>query len=97
SGVITTVAGNGVQGFAGDGGPATSARLSSPAAAALDRGGNLFIVDFGNSRIRKVSADRTITTVAGNGTRGFSGDGGPAAGAALSLSCDNTICGGLAV
>jgi sugar lactone lactonase YvrE len=83
NGVITTVAGNGTPGFSGDNGPATSARLSSPLSAAVDSAGNLYIADSGNSRIRKVS-NGVITTVAGNGTFGFSGDNGPATSAQLS-------------
>jgi uncharacterized protein (TIGR03437 family) len=82
-GVITTVAGNGKFGFAGDGGPATSASLNSPTGVALDASGNLYIADRDNQRIRKVSASGIITTFAGNGTASFSGDGGPAASAAL--------------
>jgi uncharacterized protein (TIGR03437 family) len=83
SGIITTVAGNGVQGFSGDGGPANSASLNRPVAVAVDTSGNLFIADTYNSRIRKVSAGGMITTVAGNGSYGFSGDGGPATSASL--------------
>jgi sugar lactone lactonase YvrE len=82
TGVITTVAGSGpitYQGaFAGDGGPATAARLDQPNQVAFDRRGNMFILDAFNYRIRRVSPDGIITTIAGNGTRGFSGDGGPA-------------------
>ncbi len=77
-GIISTVAGNGTQGFSGDGGPATSAQLSNPLGIAMDTASNLFIVDNGNSRIRKVTPDGLISTVAGNGIKGFSGDGGPA-------------------
>ena len=76
SGIITTVAGNGKVGYAGDGGPAVSTSLTIPGGVAVDKSGNLFIFD--NTRIRKVSTTGIITTVAGNGTRGFSGDGGPA-------------------
>ena len=83
SGVITSVAGTGVQGFAGDGGPAVSAQLNDPAGLATDRAGNLYVADFGNARIRKVSPDGVITTVAGSGTAGFAGDGGPATAARL--------------
>jgi uncharacterized protein (TIGR03437 family) len=83
SGVITTVAGNGTDGFSGDNGPATSAELWEPAGIAVDSAGNLFIADFINQRIRKVSGG-VITTVAGNGTEGFSGDNGPAFDAQLS-------------
>ena len=81
-GVITTVAGNGTQGFSGDNGPATSAQLSEPYGVAVDFAGNLYIADRGNHRIRKVSGG-VITTVAGNGLRGFSGDDGPATSAQL--------------
>jgi len=83
AGIITTVAGNGSAGFSGDGGPATSAQLSGPAAVALDRSGNIYITDNRNHRIRKVTAVGVITTVAGNGSAGFSGDGGPATAAQL--------------
>ena len=83
SGIITTVAGNGTAGFSGDGGPATNASLNSPSGVAVDGAGNLFIADRGNQRIRKVDASGIITTVAGNGTSGFSGDGGPATSASL--------------
>ena len=82
NGVITTVAGNGTPGFSGDNGPATSAQLNYPNGVAVDSAGNLYVADFGNNRIRKVS-NGTITTVAGNGTGGFSGDNGPAASAQL--------------
>ena len=83
SGVITTVAGTGNQGFSGDGGPATAAQLSIPFGIAPTADGGFLIVDVGNQRIRKVSAGGTITTVAGNGVAGFSGDGGPATAASL--------------
>jgi sugar lactone lactonase YvrE len=82
-GVITTVAGNGSAGFSGDGGPATSAQLAHPNDIAVDTAGNLFIVDTNNNRIRKVTPGGVITTVAGNGSVGFSGDGGPATAAQL--------------
>jgi len=82
NGVITTVAGTGTAGFSGDGGPATSAQLGQPYDVAMDSTGNLYIADAGADRIRKVSAG-TITTVAGNGMPGFSGDGGPATSAQL--------------
>jgi len=94
TGVITTVAGNGyrdpsnpygdVGGFSGDGGPATSAELNEPTGVAVDSEGNLFIADYLNSRVRRVDATTgVITTVAGDGDRDFSGDGGPATSAAL--------------
>ena len=82
-GTITTVAGNGNPGYSGDGGPATSAELQLPLGVALDSIGNLYIADYGNSRVRKVGVDGTITTVAGNGTSSYSGDGGPATNAQL--------------
>jgi hypothetical protein len=82
--VIKTVAGNGSAGFAGDGGPAGAAALNAPLDVALDRAGTtLYIADTANHRVRKVAADGTITTVAGIGAPGFSGDGGPAAQAQL--------------
>jgi len=76
AGIITTVAGNGTQGFSGDGGPATKASLDGPFGVAVDRVGNVYLTDSRNERIRWVHLDGTITTVAGNGTPGFSGDGG---------------------
>ena len=82
-GTISTVAGNGDGGFSGDAGPATSAHLSSPAGVAVDGSGNLFIADTENNRVRKVTPQGTITTIAGNGKQGFSGDGGPATSAQL--------------
>jgi sugar lactone lactonase YvrE len=82
-GIIATVAGNGSPAYSGDGGPATAAGIS-PGGAALDAAGNLYITDSANNRIRKVSADGTISTIAGTGVAGFSGDGGPAAAAQLS-------------
>ena len=78
AGIITTVAGNGNQGFSGDGGMATSAELYRPWTVAVDSAGNLFIGDEGNDRVRRVDTSGTITTIAGNGTLGYSGDAGPA-------------------
>jgi uncharacterized protein (TIGR03437 family) len=84
-GVIATVAGNGSPyGFSGDGDPATSAQLNSPAGVAVDSVGDVYIADTANNRIRKVS-NGVITTVAGNGIAGFSGDNGPATSAELNL------------
>jgi sugar lactone lactonase YvrE len=87
-GVITTVAGNGRRvvdnsGFSGDGGTASLAQLSSPTSAAVDSAGNLFISDSNNRRVRKVTPDGVISTVAGNGQIDFSGDGGPAVSAQI--------------
>jgi RHS repeat-associated protein len=83
-GIITTIAGNGVHGFSGDGGPATVAQLSRPFGVAVGPDGSLYIADISDTRIRRVGPDGIITTVAGNGTYGFSGDGGPATAAQLS-------------
>jgi sugar lactone lactonase YvrE len=84
-GVISTVAGGtGVLGFAGDGGPATEAQLNVPSAVAVGPDGGLYIADHDNNRIRKVDADGIITTIAGTGEQGHSGDGGPARSARLS-------------
>lgn len=78
SGTITTVAGTGEKGFSGDGGPATKARLDEPYGLALDKAGNVFIVDRLNGRVRRVDAGTgVITTVAGDGSKTDSGDGGP--------------------
>jgi sugar lactone lactonase YvrE len=83
AGVISTVAGNGTPGYSGDGGPAIAAQLNFPLGVAVDSAGNLYVVDTANERIRKVTPEGVISTVAGNGTRGFSGDGGPATAAQL--------------
>jgi DNA-binding CsgD family transcriptional regulator/ribosomal protein S11 len=85
TGVITTIAGTGDPGYVGDGGPATSADLNSPQGIAVDAEDDLFIVDTLNDRIRKVDVNGLITTVAGNGTRGFAGDGQQATDAAINL------------
>jgi sugar lactone lactonase YvrE len=82
-GTITTVAGTGEPGFSGDGGPATKAQLNVPFAVAVDREGNLYITDENNLRIRKVDKEGIITTFAGTGKGGYSGDGGPATSAKL--------------
>ena len=104
AGDIYTIAGNGKVGFAGDGGPATSAKLGKPEGSAADGAGNLVIADTGNNRIRVVAGGTgtfygqamtagDIYTVAGNGSGGFSGDGGPATSAELSLPQDVTVDG----
>jgi sugar lactone lactonase YvrE len=85
NGIITTVAGTGGAGFSGDGGPAGSAELNTPVAVATDSQGDLYIADGSNWRVRKVDANGTITTIAGNGTAGFSGDGGQATSAEISF------------
>src|SRR5437763_448333 len=82
--VITTAVGTGEKGFAGDGGPAQAALLNGPFDVAFDRAGNLYFSDTFNHRIRRVDArSGGITTVAGNGEPGYSGDGGPAIRASL--------------
>src|SRR5262249_53575611 len=81
-GVLNIIAGSS-NGFSGDGGPAAAAQLSYPNGAAIDAQGGLYIADAGNGRIRKV-ANGVISTIAGNGNFGFSGDGGPATSAQLS-------------
>jgi hypothetical protein len=94
AGMISTVAGTGVAEFSGDGGLATQARLNFPTHLALDQAGNLFIADSFNNRVRKVSPEGLITTVAGTGQPGFSGDGGLATQArfdgAASIAVDAT-------
>ncbi len=84
-GIISTVAGNGTLGYSGDGGPATSAQLNSPYGVTVDSAGNLFISDTGNAVVRKVTPGGVISTYAGTGTNGYSGDGGQATQAQLSF------------
>jgi S1-C subfamily serine protease/sugar lactone lactonase YvrE len=83
-GKLRTIAGNGRAEYAGDGGKATAAALNNPLGICLDDAGNIYLADNGNNRIRKVGPDGTIQLVAGNGMRGFSGDGGPAERASFS-------------
>ncbi|HEX3743450.1 MAG TPA: hypothetical protein VHW09_05960 [Bryobacteraceae bacterium] len=78
AGIISTVAGTGNAGYSGDNGPAISAQLDNPQGVAVDAAGNLYIADPGNHRVRKVTPDGTITTLAGTGTSGNAGDNGPA-------------------
>ncbi|MDX2043801.1 MAG: HYR domain-containing protein [Acidobacteriota bacterium] len=81
--LMTTVAGDGNQGFGGDGGAAISAQLSGPADVTVDGGGNVYIADQINHRVRRVKTNGTIETIAGNGTAGFTGDGGAGTSAQL--------------
>src|SRR5262249_39289669 len=95
NGGLTRIAGNIKPGYSGDGGPAIDAQLSTdnlvngvlqpyePGGLAVDSKGNLYISDGGNARVRRISPDGVITTVAGNGTHGASGDGGPATAAEI--------------
>ena len=84
TGIIDTVAGCGIEGYSGDGGPAVHAQIASPHGSALDQQGNIYIADLKNDCIRKVdAATGIVTTVAGNGDHGYSGDGGPATEAML--------------
>jgi sugar lactone lactonase YvrE len=76
AGIISTVAGNGTGGYSGDGGLATAGRLSFPQGITVDSAGNLYIADTFNHRIRKVTTAGIISSIAGNGTSGYSGDGG---------------------
>ena len=78
NGVITTFAGNGQSGYSGDGGPATQATFNTITGIALDAAGNLYATDFWNNCVRKISTSGIISTIAGNGESGYSGDGGPA-------------------
>jgi uncharacterized protein (TIGR03437 family) len=84
AGVVSTIAGNGTAGFGGDGGAATSAQLNGPQGIAVDTGGNLYVADTQNARVRKISGG-AISTVAGNGTAGYGGDGGVATSAELNF------------
>src|ERR1035441_2021200 len=84
--VISTIAGNGTRGYSGDAGPAIKSQLGSVYGIALDTFGNLYIADGDNARVRKITPNGIIATVAGNGTPGYSGDGGLALNAQLSSS-----------
>jgi len=85
TGVISTVAGDGRARFAGDGGPAVAASLNQPLGLAVDAAGNLLIADSENDRVRRVDPRGLITTTVGTGDKGFSGDGGPATAATISV------------
>jgi hypothetical protein len=82
-GNLDRIAGNGTKGFSGDNSPAANAQLNTPIGLAYDRAGNLYIADYGNNRVRKVTPDGTISTIAGNGQPGYTGDGSPAMQASL--------------
>lgn len=93
SGVLTTVAGDGLRGFAGDGSDAVRARLGFPAAVAVDADGGVFVADEMNHRIRRIDPSGVIDTVAGDGSRGGDGDGGPADRARLDAPCALAVDG----
>jgi len=84
SGIISTIAGNGTAGYSGDGGPATSAKINGPNDIHVDGAGNIYIAESWNHLIRKINSSGIISTFAGNGVQGISGDGGPAINANLS-------------
>lgn len=89
TGMLKVVAGNGVAGFSGDGGPATQARFSnSMYALDIDRSGNIFVVDAGNQRIRRISPQGIVTTIAGTGQPGNTGDNGPATAATINVDVE---------
>ena len=83
-GTVSTLAGTGIAGFTGDGGPATEARINNPNGIFVDKHGNVYFSDLGNQRVRRITTDGRIETVAGDGTPGFAGDGGPATEASIS-------------
>ena len=83
SGIITTIAGNGIAGYSGDGGAATAAELNGPWCMAVDKVGNIYVGEYTNHCIRKIDTAGIISTIAGNGTAGFTGDDGPATAAEL--------------
>jgi len=87
-GIISTLAGDGISGYNGDGGPAKMARFNEPRGLDLDAGGNLYVADSKNHVIRKIDDQGLISTVAGNATAGYSGDGGAATRAQLNLPVD---------
>src|SRR5258708_5155955 len=93
--IITTIAGTGVSGFSGDGGQALNAQFNAPFSICIDATDNIYVADYNNHRVRKIDAATGIlTTIAGNGTPGFSGDGGVALNAQLNNPtwlCSDTI------
>jgi trimeric autotransporter adhesin len=82
-GTTSVIAGNGPDGFSGDGGPATLAVLNEPQGVAVDAAGNIYVADYGNNRVRKIDTTGAINTIAGNGKYQFSGDNGPATSAGI--------------
>jgi|GEM_PF-2148788 len=104
SGIITTIAGNSAMvgygsagGFGGDGGPATAATLNRPLGIAIDGSGNIYVADGNNFRVRKINSAGIISTIAGTGTMGYSGDGGPATSASITFSLATTSGGSIGI
>ena len=91
AGILTTIAGTGILGYSGDGGPATLAQLNYPMQVGVDNTGNIYIPDYFNRRVRKINNMGIITTIAGDGIVGYSGDGGPAALSRLGVVCHVTV------
>jgi trimeric autotransporter adhesin len=91
AGIVTNVAGTGVHGATGDGGPATAAKLDYPAGVTKDADGNIYIADYINDKVRRIDVSGIISTYAGTGTAGYSGDGGPASAAKLNQMTDVSI------
>jgi len=91
TGIVTTIAGTGVKGYSGDGGPATAAMLNKPEGLAVSNGGIIYIADTGNNRVRKIDTSGIITTYAGNGIKGYGGDGGPPGDAQLKKPTDVAV------
>lgn len=91
AGIISTIIGNGSTSFSGDGGPATAASLQYPGSAFMDAAGNIWVADNLHNRIRKVNAAGIVSSVAGNGTAGYSGDGGPATAAKINGAVDVVV------
>lgn len=91
SGIVTTIAGIGSPGSPGDGGPALEATLNFPNAVAVDEAGNIYVIEWGGHRVRKIDADGVIATIAGTGEQGYGGDGGPATEANLAHPSDIAI------
>ncbi|MCW3123120.1 MAG: hypothetical protein JWQ38_2612 [Flavipsychrobacter sp.] len=90
AGIISTIAGKATAGYSGDGGQATNAELDRPNALNIDAAGNIYVADVGNNCVRKINTSGIISTIAGNGTAGFSGDGGPATAATI-MGCETVV------
>ena len=89
--MITTIAGSGIVGFSGDGGPATAAGLNKPMGLAIDASGNIYVADYFNHRIRKIDVSGVISTIAGTGVAGYGGNNGPATSSPLNYPSDVAV------